>query len=323
MLDIRRVRFLAELADRGTLAAVAEALNYSPSAVAQHVHALERELGVALVEPVGRRVQLTGPARILVEHARRIFAELERAEADVASALDEPRGTVRIAAFQTAAWTLVPILVTSLAARFPQITLEFTEGDNAENLASLSGLSSTRFDLVVFEDYPGLPIGLDAGLDSQDVADDPMWLAVPAALAAELDAARDPLPQLDEAPWVMEPPGTSPRTWAAGVCQRAGFVPHIRYTTDDTMLHLSLVRAGVAVGLLPQLALDAPFSRDAGLDDVVRYPLAEGGVPLTRALRTATRRSAAADPAVVAVRTTLADAVRAHHRGRSTEHPDR
>src|SRR4051794_16000575 len=98
MLDIRRVRFLAELADRGTLAAVAEALSYSPSAVAQHVHALERELGVALIEPVGRRVQLTGPARIPVEHARLIFAELERAEADVASALDEPRGTVRIAA---------------------------------------------------------------------------------------------------------------------------------------------------------------------------------------------------------------------------------
>src|SRR4029079_10809900 len=71
MLDIRRVRFLAELADRGTLAAFAEALNYSPSAVAQHVHALERELGVALVEPVGRRGQLTGPARVPGRHAPR------------------------------------------------------------------------------------------------------------------------------------------------------------------------------------------------------------------------------------------------------------
>jgi len=89
------------------------------------------------------------------------------------------------------------------------------------------------------------------------------------------------------------------------------------------MLHLSLVRAGVAVGLLPQLALDAPLSRDAGLQDVVRYPVTEGGVPLTRALRTATRRSAAADPAVVAVRTTLADTVRTHRRAGSTEHPDR
>ena len=313
MLDIRRVRFLTELADRGTLAAVAEALNYSPSAVAQHVHALERELGVMLIEPVGRRVRLTGPARILVEHARRIFAELEQAEADVASALDEPRGTVRVAAFQTAAWTLVPILVTGLGARYPQITLEFTEGENAENLAGLSGLSSTRFDLVVFEDYPGLPIGLGEGLDIQDVADDPMWLAVPTALAVTLDTARDPLSQLADAAWVMEPPGTAPRTWAAGVCQRAGFVPRIRYTTDDTMLHLSLIRAGVAVGLLPQLALDAPLSRDAGLQDVVRYALTDGEMPVTRALRTATRRSAAGDPAVAAVRTTLVDAVRTHH----------
>jgi DNA-binding transcriptional LysR family regulator len=315
MLDIRRVRFLSELADRGTLAAVAEALSYSPSAVAQHVHALERELGVTLIEPVGRRVQLTGPARILVEHARRIFAELERAEADVASAVDEPRGTVRIAAFQTAAWTLLPILVDGLAARHPQITLEFTEGENAENLAGLSSLASNRFDLVVFEDYPGLPIGLDEALDVHDMSDDPMWLAVPAALAATLDDAHDPLPQLADANWVMEPPGTSPRTLAAGVCQRAGFVPRIRYTTDDTMLHLSLIRAGVAVGLLPQLALDAPLSRDAGLQNVMRYALTERDVPIRRALRTATRRSAASDPAVVAVRTTLADAVRTHHTG--------
>ena len=81
------------------------------------------------------------------------------------------------------------------------------------------------------------------------------------------------------------------------------------------MLHLSLIRAGVAVGLLPQLALDAPLSRDAGLQDIVRYPLTEGTVPVMRALRTATRRSAAGDPAVVAVRTTLADAVRTHHSG--------
>ena len=315
MLDIRRVRFLVELADRGTLAAVAEALTYSPSAVAQHVHALERELGVTLIEPVGRRVRLTGPARILVEHARRIFAELERAEADVASALDEPRGTLRVAAFQTAAWTLVPLLVTGLAARHPRITLEFTEGENAGNLAGLSSLTATRFDLVVFEDYPGLPVGLDAGLDVRDVADDPMWLAVPAALAATLDGARDPLPQLADAAWVLEPPGTSPRTWAAGVCQRAGFVPQVRFTTDDTLLHLNLIRAGVAVGLVPQLALEAPLSRDAGLQDVVRYPLSDGNVPVTRALRTATRRAAAADPAVVAVRTALADAVRTHRAG--------
>jgi len=134
-----------------------------------------------------------------------------------------------------------------------------------------------------------------------------MWLAVPATLAGTLDAARDPLPQLADAAWV-----------AAGICRRAGFVPRIRYTSDDTMLHLSLIRAGVAVGLLPQLALDAPLSRDAGLQDVVRYPLTEGDVTLTRALRTATRRSAATDPAVVAVRTTLADAARAHH---STHRP--
>src|SRR3954463_8752492 len=69
MLEIRRLVLLRELAIRGTLAAVAEALNFSPSAVSQQLSLLERETGMTLLRKAGRRVRLTPQAEVLVESA--------------------------------------------------------------------------------------------------------------------------------------------------------------------------------------------------------------------------------------------------------------
>ena len=83
MLDVHRLRLLRELDRRGTLAAVARALSYSPSAISQQLSQLETETGVALLEPAGRGVRLTPQARILVERIEVIPERLEEAEADL------------------------------------------------------------------------------------------------------------------------------------------------------------------------------------------------------------------------------------------------
>ncbi|MEU4732878.1 LysR family transcriptional regulator, partial [Streptomyces sp. NPDC023588] len=69
MLDVRRLRLLRELARRGTIAAVAEALAFSPSAVSQQLGVLEREAGLPLLERTGRGVRLTPAGQHLVGHA--------------------------------------------------------------------------------------------------------------------------------------------------------------------------------------------------------------------------------------------------------------
>src|SRR5512145_146931 len=92
MLDVRRLRLLVELSRRGTLAAVAEALAYSPSSVSQQLSQLEKEVGVPLLVQVGRRVQLTPQAELLVGHAEAVIERLEEAEADVARSLTTVSG---------------------------------------------------------------------------------------------------------------------------------------------------------------------------------------------------------------------------------------
>src|SRR5918998_1443522 len=83
MLDLRRLRLLCELHERGTIAAVADALQYTPSAVSQQLALLEREAGVRLLERAGRGVRLTDPALVLAEHAD-VLLELVEAEPEQA-----------------------------------------------------------------------------------------------------------------------------------------------------------------------------------------------------------------------------------------------
>src|SRR4051794_4131508 len=102
MIDLRRLRALRAVADHGTLAAAADALHLTPSAVSQQLSALEREIGYGLLEPAGRSVRLTPAAHVLLGHADALFAQLERLEGELAAQDRTPRGEVRIAAFPTA-----------------------------------------------------------------------------------------------------------------------------------------------------------------------------------------------------------------------------
>src|SRR5436853_7923649 len=115
MLDLRRLRLLRELAARGTIGAVAEALSYSPSAVSQQLAQLEREAGVPLLERVGRNVRLTAAAQMLVGHTEALLARLEEAEADLAATAEHITGTPRVATIQSPGLYLPAPALTRLA----------------------------------------------------------------------------------------------------------------------------------------------------------------------------------------------------------------
>ena len=90
MLDLHRLRLLKEFAGRGTIAATAAALGYTPSAVSQQLAALEREAGVILLDRTARSAELTDAGVRLAGHAERILAQVEEAEADLSAQEREP-----------------------------------------------------------------------------------------------------------------------------------------------------------------------------------------------------------------------------------------
>src|SRR5699024_10554778 len=89
-LSLRRLKMLRELPRRGTVPAAAESLHYSLSGISQQLAQLERDVGVVLVERVGRRVRLTELGLVLAEHAEEILGAVERAS----MALEQVQGGV-------------------------------------------------------------------------------------------------------------------------------------------------------------------------------------------------------------------------------------
>lgn len=261
MLTVERLRVLAELSRRRTLVAVADALSYSTSAVSQQLRQLEKDVGVRLVERVGRGLVLTAQGELLAARAHVILAEVERAEADVLASVGHPRGTVTVAAFQSAALTLVPAAVADLRERHPDVHVTFQLGETDEALAALPGAG---VDLVIGERYPGEVTPTAAGLAVVPLLDDPLWLAVDLDLARRLDPGSDLLAQLADAAWASEPENTPPRTWLAEQCRRRGFAPRVTCVSEDLAVQAAFVASGHAVAVLPGLALASSSSSGTG-----------------------------------------------------------
>jgi DNA-binding transcriptional LysR family regulator len=292
MLDVRRLRLLRELKIRGTLAGVAAALAYSPSAVSQQLALLEKEAGVELLHKVGRRVQLTPQAEILVEHTTHLLDRLEIAEAEMMASLTTVSGTVQVAVFQSASHAVVPQALTLLAEDYPELRVEVTEREPERGLFEVS---ARDFDLVLAEQYPGHTRAHRPDLDRVNLATDALRLALPPGTSSPAGLAATA-----GMPWVMEPEGTASRQWAEQLCRSAGFEPDVRFETADLIAHIRLIESGNAVGILPELIW-------AGVVPTVRLVELPGHPH--RTVFSAARRSSTLRPGVAAVRDALARAV--------------
>lgn len=292
MFELRRLRLLHELALRGTISDVAAALAYSPSTVSQQLAQLEREAGVSLLEPDGRRVRLTAQGRLLAAHAARALELDEAARAELSSS-QHARERVRIAVMPTAAEALVPPALTLLAERMPDLRLEMVEMAPEEGLFELQ---ARAFDLVVAEQYPGYTRELRSGIERVILGRDPIRLALP------LHDPATGLAELHDRSWALEPEGAAVRLWAVQQCRAAGFEPDVRFEATDLIAHTRLVAAGHAVAMLPDLIWTDEHSR-VRLVDLPGSPVRE--------IFAATRTGSRDDPAIAAVKDALAEVLEA------------
>ena len=282
MLDIRRLRLLRELAQRGTIAAVAEALAYTPSAVSQQLAALEREAGVPLLERTGRSVRLTPAALRLADHAETILAVLQQASAEIATGGTELNATLRIGTFASAVRTILSPALVALSREHPGLELSVSELDPVNAPAALRAES---LDIALVQEYDYVPTTPETGLDTEPFLTETVYLA---ALSAE------PLAAHRNCSWIAGTPGTLCHRMTVRACEAAGFTPHIRHHSDDFGTVLSLVAAGQGVAFVPLLgALELP-------DEVTLTAL-----PTRRRTRLAYRRGTATHPAIAAARSAL------------------
>jgi DNA-binding transcriptional LysR family regulator len=287
MLDVRRMRVLREVAVRGSFSAAAEALSFTQSAISQQIAALEREAGTTLVQRNARGVRLTDAGEALVRHAEAIMARLAEAEAELEAIAGLRGGRLRMATFESAASTLMPLAIAAFREQHPAVELSMSL---AEPEDSLPQLRSGDLDLAIVFDTAAVPV--DASLDRRHLLEDPMYLALPRdhPLAHR---RRVRLEDLAGEAWVAGSAGCECNRLMSRACAAAGYEPRIAFQTDDYTAMQGFVAAGVGVSLIAELGLQTVREdivvRDLGRDTPVRQiyaaTLADGyRAPATHAM---------------------------------------
>lgn len=248
-LSLRRLQMLRELHRRGTMTAAAAALHYSPSGVSQQLAQLEREVGVTLVERLGRRVQLTDLGLVLLEHAEEILAAVERATTALEQAQENVTARLTVGVWASVAAGLLPRALITLATSYPGIEVHTTEMMPEESAAAVR---DGHFDMSFVIDYSDHLMDWDPGLTRTVVAVERLHAAVP---AGTFPGETISLTELADHPWILAGPRSHFGRAVRAACHRLGFEPRIAHTVEEQPTALALTAGGLGVTLVSDLAL--------------------------------------------------------------------
>ncbi|WP_237154900.1 LysR family transcriptional regulator [Oryzibacter oryziterrae] len=252
-MDLSRLRTLRELSKRGTMAAVAEALFISPSAVSQQIALLEDEAGVSLIERRGRGVRLTPAGQRLVAQADRIFAILEEARTDLAEARAEVAGELTFAAFPSVAASLVPAVMRDLEIRFPalRVTLQVMEPDEAIN-----ALRAWQVDAAMIDSFTIDASETGGAFETVPVCDDRLFAVLPPGhVLAERETLG--LEDLKGEKWALDTASSAYSSAILEASRRAGFQPEVNGYCNGFEVVSAMVEAGCSISVMPGLLISS------------------------------------------------------------------
>jgi DNA-binding transcriptional LysR family regulator len=246
-MDVRRLELLRELADRGSITAVARATNRTASAVSQQLKVLEREAGIALTEKRGRGIVLTGAGRMLAQTATDVAIALERADALWNDFKQAPQGDVTLTTFPTAGQMLLPGVLVGVA-QVPGLTLTCSDQDPAQlDFADLTA----DFDVVVADAPRILPSWRERGLAVVRLMTEPLDIALPEGHPL---AAKDSLSPSDVVgePWVGAPEGFPYDLVLQQIEVVAGAKATVTQRFRDNGIIEAIVASGAGISILPR-----------------------------------------------------------------------
>ena len=173
-LDLRHLVALKTIADEGSFGKAAEKLGYTQSAISQQIAALERIVGLRLVERPGgpRPISLTEAGRILLRHADAIQARLLAAKADMAALEAGDAGRLRVGTFQSVGAKIIPRLLRRFSETHPQVEVVLRESQDESELLEL--IERGELDLTFWT----LPVAAGP-YESVELLHDPYVLVVP------------------------------------------------------------------------------------------------------------------------------------------------
>jgi DNA-binding transcriptional LysR family regulator len=246
-MDVRRLELLRELAERGSITAVATATNRTSSAVSQQLKVLEGEAGIPLTERRGRGIVLTGAGRMLAQTATDVAVALQRADALWEDFKQAPRGDVTLTIFPTGGQMLLPGLLSAVAG-MPGLVLTCSDQDPL--LPDFADLTPD-FDIVVADAPTVLPSWRERGLAVVPLMTEPLDVALPEEHPLAEKKTLSPRDLVDEE-WVGVPVGF-PYDRILRQIETANGVPaRVGQRFLDNGIVEAIVAAGHGIAILPR-----------------------------------------------------------------------
>jgi DNA-binding transcriptional LysR family regulator len=289
MFNLSRLYMLHQLSVLGTMSAVAEKRKLTRPAVSKQLAQLEQEIGTALFERTGHKVQLTAAARRLVGRASALFELAEEIRAEFSPSTDNVSGEVTIATFASLLTRLLPMTLTRLIKSHPKLDIIFHEMEPA---SALRATAANQVDLALVDDQvSGEPFA--DSLELRPLYTDHYGVAL--AASHPLASRRTlQLSELKRERWAMGQEGAARYTFLLNACHASGFAPHVVSRSVNFAVRLELVRTGYVVAVLPWLALRL-------VEQDHDFRLIELTPPLKRDIFIALRRGTSHRPAIAAV----------------------
>lgn len=288
-LSIQQLRMLRELSRRGTIAAAADHLGYTASAVSQQLSSAEKSTGVAMLDRVGRNVMLTDAGRELVTHADLVLEQLEHAQAAIERVQGDVAGELHLGFIESIGSTLLGPIMHELKVRHRDLKLRTMAVDGLwpEDL-----IRAGELDISFIVGSDGEPTVIPDGFERTMLMRD--WFRVVVPLT-HFGSKRVPktfdLPSLAGEDFIVPPAGDSCARATLRACHDAGLEPSVAHRIADYPTVLRMIGAEAGVSLIPDLGLQRLP------DDVLVLDLVE---PRHRTIELLYRRSSANRPAVKA-----------------------
>lgn len=253
-VSLHRLKLLRELERRGTVTAVAAALNYTVSAVSQQLALLEREAGTALFERRGRRIVLTEAGLVLAGHAARILSAVDDAGHAMESARAGVGTTLTAGVWASVATALLPTGLGILARDHPGIVVRTRELAPEDTTGAVRDGS---LDLAFVLDYSSYAMARVPELTRVPIAVESLHAVVPPGSLdpGTVAAGSVSLADLARSPWILSSRRSHFGRAVRLACREAGFEPEIRHEAGEQSTALAMVAAGLGVTLASDLGL--------------------------------------------------------------------
>jgi len=245
-VDVHRLRVLRAVVADGSIQGAAASLGYTPSAISQHLTALQKETGLTLLQRSGRGIEPTEAGRAVAAEAARIFERLADLESLVADLRAGRVGALSVSYFASAGAVWIPPVVATIAREFPRLRLDL-------RLIELLGADSGPPDVEIAVD--GAESGGIAGYQVHPLLTEPYLAVVPVTSPLGRRAQVD-LAELRDQAWVDNDVARGPcRQAVLDACSTVGFSPAFHIETQDYPTAIRFVAEGMGITVIPRLGL--------------------------------------------------------------------